>query len=346
MTLSHAAQAQTADGSRAHKADVAQTTYGVNGSGVKVCVISDSMDDQNGALAAARLSGAVPDFPKLRPLAGQAGIGTGDGLAMLEIIHKIAPGADLVFATNMGGPFQVAQNIRDLVQFSKCNIIVDDVTSNEESPFQDGAISRAINDAAAVGVIFVSAAGNAGSKTHSTSGTWEGDFKDGGLPPSPSMGSGKIHEFAPGKKYLTLTRRTDRVGLFWSDPWFDSTNKYSVFVGIVRPGQIFLVSPTDTFSPFQSVYAGIDSQTGNKLWFEPGDRIYVKKADGADPRFLHIDTYRGLLDLGTNGNIRGHAAAENVISVAAVPVPPLGNDGRTPPFSGGPSVHVEAQSSD
>src|SRR4051812_15709317 len=41
------------EGDIAHKADVARATYRVDGSGVKVCVISDSIDNPQGVFAAA-----------------------------------------------------------------------------------------------------------------------------------------------------------------------------------------------------------------------------------------------------------------------------------------------------
>jgi hypothetical protein len=45
---------------------------------------------------------------------------------MMEIVHDIAPGASLFFATANGGQAQFAQNILDL-HAAGCNIIVDDV---------------------------------------------------------------------------------------------------------------------------------------------------------------------------------------------------------------------------
>ena len=78
-------------------------------------------------------------------LPGQAGLGTGEGTAMLEIVHALAPGSELYFATAFSGEASFAQNIRDL-HSAGCRIIVDDVTYFDESPFQDGIIAKAVND--------------------------------------------------------------------------------------------------------------------------------------------------------------------------------------------------------
>src|SRR6185369_3011865 len=64
--------------------------------------------------------------------------GFGDeGTAMLEIIHDLAPGAQLYFATAFNSLPEFGQNIKDL-RTAGCDIIVDDVSYFVESPFQNG----------------------------------------------------------------------------------------------------------------------------------------------------------------------------------------------------------------
>ena len=82
-------------------------------------------------------SQALGDLGPVTILPGQAGTGD-EGTAMLEIIHDLAPGAQLFFATALGSITSFAQNIRDL-RTAGCDIIVDDVFYFVESPFQDGA---------------------------------------------------------------------------------------------------------------------------------------------------------------------------------------------------------------
>src|SRR5262249_42901028 len=123
------AGAVTSQGDVTHKAATARATYGVDGTGVKVGVISDGVT----SLAASQASG---DLGPVTVLPGQTGSGD-EGTAMLEIVHDLAPGAQLFFATADPTPAQFAQNIRDL-RTAGCSVIVDDVGYFVETPFQDG----------------------------------------------------------------------------------------------------------------------------------------------------------------------------------------------------------------
>ena len=112
-----------------HRTAVFRGLTGVIGAGVKIGVLSDGVAH----LAAAQASG---DLGAVTVLPGQAGSGD-EGTAMLELIHDIAPGAQLYFATAFTSITSFAQNIRDL-RTAGCDIIVDDVGYFVESPFQDG----------------------------------------------------------------------------------------------------------------------------------------------------------------------------------------------------------------
>ncbi len=108
------------------------------------------------------------DAKKLTVLPNEGGIdgnpqdGTGEGLAILEIINKIAPGAQLYFATGEGGAANMADNILQL-SATGCKIIVDDILYNDESPFQDGPIAQAVDQVVKDGGFYFSATGNNGS---------------------------------------------------------------------------------------------------------------------------------------------------------------------------------------
>ena len=91
---------------------------------------------------------------------------------MMEIVHDLAPDANLYFAT-FGDEVTMAQNILDLA-LSGCTVIVDDRASVLESPFQDGPIARAVNVVTALGVTYFASGGNAGSAKYGTSSCWEG----------------------------------------------------------------------------------------------------------------------------------------------------------------------------
>jgi subtilisin family serine protease len=245
---------------------------------------------------------------------GGIGFGTGEGAAMLEIIHKIAPRAKLVFATGQGGPDHIAGNIRTLVspQYG-CQIIVDDIFHRGEAPFQDGDISIAINDAAAAGVLAISAAGNYGNFAAGTSGTWERDFVDGGA--SPITTDGIAHRFAPGKLYAKLTKATKLIALYWNDEWSSATSTYKLFITDQNNAVIASQAGT-TGSAYQYVEGA-----GSRPQFLPGERIWVIKGARTPARYLRISTFGGQIDVGTDASVFGHAAASNVLSVGAVDLP-------------------------
>jgi uncharacterized repeat protein (TIGR01451 family) len=316
----------TTEGDVTHSADLARSVFRVNGGGVNIGVISDSDD----FLANSQSTGDLPLDVTVLP--GQSGVpGSGEGTAMMEIVYDLAPGAKLFFATANGGPGRFAQNILDL-RASGCDIIVDDIFYFNESPFQDGPIARAVNAVTDAGALYFSSAGNEGNKNKNTSGTWEGDFVDGGAVTPPITGQGILHSFG-ATPYDTVTGRGFATILLWSDPLGASTNDYDLYV-LDNTGANIVSSSTTV-------------QNGNQDPFEivpppaNGQRVVVVKASG-DPRFLHIDTIRGRLSINTEGNITGHCAATNAYAVAAV-------DAATSfpnPFSGGGVNPVEFFSSD
>src|SRR5262245_26547232 len=158
---------------------------------------------------------------------------------MLEIIHDVDPGAQLFFATAFNGITSFAQNIRNL-RAAGCDIIVDDVFYFVETPFQDGqpaptntnggAVIQAVNDVVASGAMYFSSAGNSGNLDAGTSGTWEGDFVDGG-PTAAPLPLGSVHRFG-GQNFNILTAPSSSGGptnLYWSDPLGASSNDYDLF---------------------------------------------------------------------------------------------------------------------
>ncbi|MGD0651032.1 MAG: Ig-like domain-containing protein [Verrucomicrobiia bacterium] len=311
-----------------HRADQARGAFGVTGAGVNVGVLSDSVTYLANSQATGEL-GPVTVLP------GQAGSGAGEGTAMLEIIHDLAPGAGLYFATAFNGEASFAQNILNL-QAAGCNIIVDDVSYYDESPFQDGIIAQAVNSVTAQGVLYFSSAGNSGNKNDGTSGTWEGDFADGGAVSSPEVG--RIHNFGGGTNYnvITTSPPSGYMFLFWSDPLGASTNDYDLFV-LNSTGTSVLFSSTTrqngTQDPIEYVYSGSTSLVG--------DRLVIVKYSG-DARFLHVDTFRGRLQINTPGNTHGHNAAAAAFCVAAVSA----LTSYPNPFSGGAANPIETFSSD
>jgi uncharacterized repeat protein (TIGR01451 family) len=297
--------AVTSEGDVTQTAGFARTAFGTDGSGVRVGVLSDSVD----YLAASQATGDAP--PNVVVLAGQSGVpGSGEGTAMIEIVHDLAPGAEIYFATAGNGEASFAQNILNL-RAAGCDIIVDDVRYATESPFQDGVIARAVNTVTVDGALYFASAGNSGNKAHGTSGTWEGDFADGGAAGAPVNGrNGNLHLFGTNA-FNTITSPGFSVSLFWADPLGASTNDYDLF--ILDTNGTAVVSSSTT------------AQTGAQDPFEivpfpgQGERVVVVKVSG-DNRFLHVDSGRGELADNTWGFARGHSAATNAFATAAIDV--------------------------
>jgi hypothetical protein len=328
----------TSQGYIAHAANT-EVSQGFDGTGVTVGVLSDSASAAR--VAALIASGDLPANTTV--LAGQAGPSTGsdEGTAMMEIVHDLAPGANLMFATADNGVASFAANIIALQQ-TGCKVIVDDVTYFNEGAFQDGPIARAVSQVVAAGAVYFSSAANSGNLTLGTSGTWEGDFADGGPagPPISPSHTGELHNFgtvASPQTFDILTAGSTFISLKWSDPLGGSTNDYDLFV-LNSTGTTVTAFSATAQTGTQDPYEAVSSSTG----FAAGSRIVVVQHSGA-ARALRVDTNRGRLSIGTAGSTFGHNAGIDTISTAAT----YWNSARTGtrPFTGAANP-IESFSSD
>ncbi len=304
------------EGDKTHGADPARATFGTNGTGVKVCVLSDGVD----SLAALQASGDLP--PAVDVLSGQAGSGN-EGAAMLEIIHDLAPGATLGFATADPTEAQFAQNILNLAS-AGCGIIVDDIIYLDESPFQDGPVAQAVNAVTAAGVLYFSSAGNEGNKDDGSSGTWEGDFKGNGTI-ATLAGGGTAHDFGDGGQSILVTANSAVTVLTWAENYNgaagtgDASTDFDLYD---MDGSLSTVFDASTNTQ--------DGSGGDDLAVEisgpafAGERLVVLRfaagTTSSVPMF-NLIAFRGRLDSAwaTTGATRGHSAAAAAFSVAATP---------------------------
>src|SRR5215813_5941490 len=222
---------------------------------------------------------------------------------MMEIVHDIAPGANLIFATAFNGVTSFASNILAL-QAAGAKVIVDDITYFNEGAFQDGPIARAVNQVTTNGAIYFSSAANSGSLTFGTSGTWEGDFLPNGVVGLPIQELGTVHNFGTvpsPQNFDVLTATSSFISLKWSDPLGASTNDYDLFIldstGTAVKG-FSVNSQTGTQDPYEFIRQGINCGTSSAQGYCPavGDRIVAVLFTG-QPRALRIDTNRGQLSI-------------------------------------------------
>ena len=303
------------EGDYTHQAIQARANFPANGYGIAVGVLSDSIDNGSNALAQAIAQGNI-DPANTYVLPGQAGTGDGEGLAMCEVIHDLAPGAKIYFATGGASAAQMASNIVALAE-AGCRIICDDESYPFESPFQDQVIAQAVNTVSAMGVLYFSCARNSGNLDSNMSSTWQGDFYSG----KSVAGYGVELDFAHGSEPSPVTEEEILSGgydfeadLFWSDPLGASSNDYDLYM-LDSYGDI-VYSSQNVQDGTQDPYEHID----DPAQYSSGYYLVVTLYSGTN-RFIHLDFGRGLLDWVTPGSIRGHNAcdAPNSFTVAATP---------------------------
>jgi subtilase family protein len=305
----------TSEGDETHRAFDARGTFGINGAGLKIGVLSDGVS----SLAASQ---ALGDLGPVTVLPGQTGSGD-EGTAMLEIIHDLAPGASLYFATADPTIDQFAQNIRDL-RTAGCDIIVDDVFYFVETPFQDGQTSigtsanhggvviQAVNDVTASGAMYFSSAGNEGNLDDGFSSTYEGDFVSAGT--NPLLPGGTVQRFG-STAFDQITFDGGPVFLHWADPLGGSANDYDLFI-LDPSGTIVLDASTDIQSGTQDPIEAVSLSANTDV---AGNLLVVFQNTGAANRFFHVDTAGGGVAVATAGQLHGHAAAASAFAVAATP---------------------------
>ncbi len=340
---------RNSQGDRTHRSFDARNAFGVDGTGLKIGVISDSFNNL-GAAAADVTNGDLPGpgnpngFTTPVQFAGSgdlAGGGSDEGRAMMQIVHDVAPGAQLWFATAFNSIEDFGNSIAALGGLSTfrgapvtgtivpggCDVIIDDIGYFVETPLHKGQtaavtspnniaiVTEAVNAVNAAGKLYFSSAGNEGNVTQATAGCWEGDFASGGTLTIPGQSTpSEVLDWdntAAVAQSNGLTATSIPV-LHWSDPIGASTNDYDLFV---------LNSTLTTV-----VGSGTTIQNGTQdplefpqIQVASGNRIVVVRKAGAEARFLNFATQRGRLQFATNGEIRGHATAENGYGVAATP---------------------------
>ena len=134
---------------------------------------------------------------------------------MLQIVHDVAPAAELAFNTAVLGQAGFAQGIVNLATVAASDVIVDDIIYFAEPMFQDGVIAQAVDQVVDLGVAYFSSAGNANRTSY------ESAFDDSGI----SGFGGALHDFDPGAGVDTFQQVTLGAGASislsfqWDDPF-------------------------------------------------------------------------------------------------------------------------------
>ncbi|SDP39322.1 PKD domain-containing protein [Desulforhopalus singaporensis] len=222
------AGAVTSEGDRAQRSDVARTLYGLSGGGVKVGVLSDSYNQQNGADSDI-ISGDLPENVQVLDDSAVCGDAifsqpcTDEGRAMLQIVYDVAPSADLAFHTAFNGFAGFASGIVDLANAGS-KVITDDVIYLGEPMFLDGTIAQAVDEVKNMGVAYFSAAGNQARDSYEAPFTSSGEmlYIDIGV----LYPAGYMHDFNPSPAAIdTMQAHTIPAGqcavfsVQWNSPF-------------------------------------------------------------------------------------------------------------------------------
>lgn len=319
----------------AHAAPEARSEAGTNGSGQKVCVLSDSYDQDESAETTASSDIQSGDLPgpgnpigNTTPVdvVDEGGDGnTDEGRAMLQLIHDIAPGAELGFHTAFGGLAVFAQGIGDLAD-AGCTVIVDDIRYNIEPFYQDGPVSKAVNEVVeSEGVPYFTSAGNDGQNSY------EAPFRDSGEPGILDSSS-VAHDFDPSSGTDTRQKIALEAGgrfrIFafqWTDP--SSVVEGSkgadtdIDVALVNDaGTVVASSSSDNIAtgiPLESIDYTNDTGSSQVL------NLTVEKFAGPDPeeiKYVYSGSGYDIQEYDTLGpTVYGHPVAERAVAVAAAP---------------------------
>ena len=313
----------------------------VDGTGVTIGVISDSVNKSGSGLAGSISTGDLPSLNRINVINDSQYPGTDEGRAMMEVMYDLAPGANFAFNA---GDSQVlfAQGVRDLSSAGS-KVIVDDLGYVNEPFFQPGPIEQAIADVVnKSNRVYLSAAGNDASSGFGS--TWRSATDTvAGI-------SGTWMNFNPSGGTLTKLPVTVKYGIQgftfqYDEPWYTSsgvTSQVNVYLldsngNVVAQG---ITNNVATQEPIQLVgYNGSGINAGNYT-------VAVNVASGPAPsriQFSALGVGTGVVfsqQFGSQGGITyptvfGHpAAADPVtgkiesIAVGAVPfynAPPYGS---------------------
>jgi hypothetical protein len=256
--------AATSEGDLQLNAMKARTEFNADGTGVTVGILSDSYNADSTAPTSAAEDVVSGDLPgsgnpcgHVAPVAVLSDYSPGpnepeatdEGRAMAQIVHDLAPGAKLAFATAFEGEEPFATNIEKLAApigsgGAGADVIVDDISYFNEPFFQEGPVGVAIHNVTEKGVAYFSAAGNNNPQlpNHNVA-SWEAtNFRDSGAcPPKlqalPGFGAGHCMDFNPSLSEfddtfgITVESGANLlVDLQWKEPWLGVESDLDAFL--------------------------------------------------------------------------------------------------------------------
>ena len=276
----------------------------VNGSGIKVGVLSDSFNDLGGA-AADEADGALPPASDIQVLKDLSSGGTDEGRAMMQIIHDIAPGANLAFYTAFDSEQDFANGILALAAAGS-KVIVDDVSYFDEPFFQNGIVAQAIQTVEAEGVTYVTAAGNEASNAYQAAWTpiAHTSYDGSSLSDIESFGGSPVQTVTVGGNVPLI--------LEWNQPYGGATSDLEILA--FQNGNLVGESD-DSEASSNNPWAGIELSAGTY-------QIAIENLSGPNPGLIKEIALGDGIPVtisGANiGTVYGHAMTPGAITAGAV----------------------------
>jgi len=292
------------EGDTVLRAAEARAAFGVDGSGVKVGVISDGVSHLSASVA----SGDLPSSPAVDVL--KAGSGD-EGTAMLEIVHDLAPGAPLAFYSPDTSSDMVAGI--GALETAGCNVIVDDLGWSDEPKFEDGPIAEEARDFYTGGGVYVTSAGNSAQR-HYIHQYVRTTGPGGDYPYAHDYGSGDI-----GNTFTVPNGGTITTILQWNNQRGLSGDDFDLFLVRSSDGGI-LAGSVNIQDGNDNPWEGFDwtNNTGSPV------TVYIAVFEYSldnPPTSMVLDYhvwYAPTLQYSmTVNSVIGHSAVEEVLSTAA-----------------------------
>jgi len=272
------------EGDHIIRADLVRSTYDVSGAGVSVGVISDGV----GGLADSQTSGDLGsvDTSTCNMVADAPTSSGSEGTAMLEIVHDIAPGAQLYF-----GHFVTADGMGTTLDFNAAvsclaahtDVVVDDIGWINVGHY-DGTSSVSANTSSALNL-----AGNP-IRSYSTSAAnfalnhYRGVFVDDNSGYHNHLFQSSIDTtdyFGLGPQMYDLmylgAGGTGYIALQWGDSWSGYTNDYDLGLFGETAGTYVAVSTTLDSTTGHPIEEIAYTNPGAAGWFD----IVIQKHSGS-----------------------------------------------------------------
>ena len=332
-------------GDPAMRANIARSTSGLNGAGVLVGTLSDSFDCLGGAAGDVGTGDLPAGIIVLEEESGCIS-GSDEGRAIMQIVHDVAPGATQAFHSAFNGMASFAQGIIDLANIG-ATVIVDDIIYFAEPMFQDGIVAQAVDQVAAAGVAYFSAAGNDARDAYESGFVPGSAFNDNAFPSAPGAPhffGGTAHDFDPGIgvdhfQQITLpANATVSFVLQWDQPFFSvsgapgSANDYDIYMFNNPPTTVLAGAATDNVGLDPVEVFGVTNPTGVPVAVNV---MLVKFGGGPNAgRLKHVKFGSNITinEFATNSStLYGHSNAAGSVTVGAAFFQATPAFGTTPP---------------